>query len=219
MNFCRQILLTATVLILAAATGCTNSDVLSTGNAEFTIVIELANPETRFDQFALVRITAINVRPNDPEADASLGSLDIGILATPEDTLDMDLNNPGELPPSNLVLSSGSYRISKLELTDLIFIDGDPPDLPLNDCTEASFFLTDPGEAGIIELDSADLGGVNINVGANTGQITIQVDGKALSDAFAASWDCIPEAGVSIHPFDEDKFISLAPTYLRIIQR
>jgi len=217
MRLHRKHLLQALTLSLLALAGCTGSDMLDAGNTSFTIDVNIANPETRFDRFALLRVTAINVRPNDPDADASLGPLGIGILAKPEDILNINFNSPTDRSPSQLILSSGEYRISRLEMTDLIFFANTKPPLPLTDCSQAQFYVTPPGTAGIIRLSSETLGGVSINVGKNTGQVVIEIDGAALADAYAHSWACSLTTGVAT-TFNQAAFIAQAPQFIRITQ-
>jgi len=213
----KALLVFAALPLYLLASGCTEDNVLNTGNVDFPIDVEIIDPETRFDLFSRVRITQINVRPNLPAADESLGPRPIGIIASSDDILDVNFNDPADLAPSNIILSSGPYRFSLLQMADLFFYDSDLPTLPLESCTDAQFFISPPGASGLVNLDSEDLGGVVIEVGEDTAQIIIQLDGNALANAFAASWECDLNSGIAT-VFHSEIFAAQAPTYIQVLQ-
>ena len=200
---------------LLLVTACNGSEVLDTGNTAFVVEVPIINPEDRFDLLALMLVSQINVRPNNPDADASLGPRPIGVLSSTEDLIEIDFSDPSLSDPSTLVLSSGSYRISTLQLANLLLVATRPDPLEWDTCEEF-FAWTFP--VGIIEFDAEDLGNLgNFSVPAGgAGVLTIGFDATAFIEAYTNTWICTPPPNPVPIQFDEAAFKALAPTYLTI---
>ncbi len=194
----------ALALPLIATSGCTSTDILRTGNAPFTLQVELVNSATRFG-IGLFTITRLDVRPNDPDADAALGPLDIALIAAADDVLNIDLNLPGLFDPTTLTMPSGSYRISFLRFGDISMLDFIAP-FPPADCLSLRFYELRDG----LDLDDDDLGGLLPDIEIDPlsgGSLTFTIDGLAFTDAFVAAWDCDLNTGQTT-TFDQDLFLA-----------
>lgn len=185
MKLAKKAALLACVLPIWAASGCTGTDVLSTGNTAFTVEVDIVNPITRHES-SFFTISAINLRPNGVAGEAALGAAPIGILARQEDLLTVNLNNLSEFVPTTIRLSTGSYRISRIELSGFTFRDLQSP-IPAPNCTE----LRQYPSVAPVPIFAEQLGNPNLTVTAGgTSSVTIVIDGAALVDAFEAAFDC-----------------------------
>lgn len=211
MNWLKWGVLVA-VLPTFLALGCTNSDPINTGNVEYVINVNVTDPGSRYE-LARLQITQINVRPNDPVADEALGPAPIGVLVEASDILTVDLNNPADFEPANIVLSSGTYRISNLTIVNYLLVDQDPP--PPTACNDLAVYLQP--QTVPVNLTPADLGGDAFFTvpaeGAGTMQITI--DAAAIIASFENTWDCVIPPGVATN-FRVNEFKALSPLYIDI---
>ena len=202
----------ATVVLVLCAAGCTDSDVLSTGNSDVILQIEVVNTTNRFDVRAEISISQLNLRPNDPTSDQSLGSSAIGIIQTEEQVVRVNFNNVANPAPSRLILSSGSWRLNTLQLNNPLFFDSNPP--PPTACDQLQLYSFN----GTINYTAADLGpSANFNVAPGAPPIRIQIDGAALIEAFEDSFACIIPPGFPT-TFNQAYFKSKAQTYIRVVQ-
>jgi hypothetical protein len=202
----------ATVLLVLCAAGCTDSDVLSTGNSDVILQIEVVNAANRYDLRAEVSISQLNLRPNDPTTDQSLGAAPIGIIATAEQVVRVNFNNLTNPPPTVLILSSGSWRLNLLQLNNPLFFDTNPP--PPTACDKLGFYQF----TGTINYTAADLGPTaNFNVAPGAPPIRIQIDGAAMIEAFEDSFACVIPPGFAT-TFNMAYFKSKASTYIRVVQ-
>jgi len=215
MRLRREVLLLLAIGPLLAVAGCTNSDPTTTGNSPITISIEAVESGTRFDFLSSLQITQLTVRPNDPMADQALGESAVGLFSAAEDVLTLDLNEPGEVVPTTITLSSGSWRLSDLRMKDVLMLATDRT-TPWVECDEGPVFITPPGPG--FPIDSVALGGdTNFTVSAaGEAQLIIRIRIPELVEAFTNSFDCIGDPPFAITFLEED-FVALAPTYIELV--
>jgi hypothetical protein len=123
----------AAVLVTA---GCTGSDVIPSGNVEVSVEVQVVNtefierdwPNTGLNG-ATLKVTQITLRPTDPDADASLGDIPIGLFT--ESIIDVDLVNPVPVQLTR-IMSAGEYKINSITLRDVFM----QTDHALNRCED-----------------------------------------------------------------------------------
>jgi len=125
----RGILWVAAVVLLAAG-GCTNSEVIGTSTGGVGVTIAAQGGAGRYDQGELT-LSQIFLQLFDPDQQAYLGE-PIGLLGRP---LDIDLNNPevvsvlvGAPPGAAAALSEGTYAVVRIDTSQFTLIDEPPPD-------------------------------------------------------------------------------------------
>lgn len=202
------------LVILATTAGCTNSDPTTTGNVPLTIDVVVTNAGTRFDQLALVDINAVNVRPNDPLADQALGSAPIGLITSAADILNVDLNEGAEFEPTNLVLSSGSWRVNRIELNNVLLVSTNTA--PQANCADFFFFASSPPAIPILAVNLGSEANFTVDPNSGTSRVVIEIDAAAFVTAFTTSWNC--SAGNPPVPLTLNRaaFQALAPTFISI---
>jgi hypothetical protein len=119
-----RITLALAIAVLLVTAGCTGSDVIPTGNFEVFVEVEVVNTELIERDYpntgingASLKIVQMTIRPTNPEADASLGDIPIGVFT--ESFLDVDLVNPTPVRLTR-VLSAGEYIINSISLRDIV---------------------------------------------------------------------------------------------------
>ena len=125
----RVILWVAAVVLLAAG-GCTNSEVIGTSTGGISVTVEALGGAGRYD-LGDFTISQIFLQLADPSQQGSLGE-PIGLLGRP---IDIDLNNPdvvsaqvGAPPGSAAALSEGTYAVVMTTTSQFTLHDEPPPD-------------------------------------------------------------------------------------------
>jgi len=125
----RGILWVAAVVLLAAG-GCTNSEVIGTSTGGVGVTVEAQGGAGRYD-LGNFTISQIFLRLSDPNQQGSLGE-PIGLLGRP---IDIDLNNPdvvsadvGAPPGAVAALSEGTYAVVMTTTSQFTLHDEPPPD-------------------------------------------------------------------------------------------
>ena len=125
----RGILWVAAVVLLAAG-GCTNSEVIGTSTGGVGVTVEAQGGAGRYD-LGNFTISQIFLRLADPNQQGSLGE-PIGLLGRP---VDIDLNNPdvvsaevGAPPEATAALSEGTYAVVMTTTSQFTLHDEPPPD-------------------------------------------------------------------------------------------
>jgi hypothetical protein len=176
-------------LLALLAGGCTEDEVLETGNAPLALEVEIVNTETRFDFFAEFKISQIALRPIDPIANTTLGA-PIGIILEEDDVLEVDLTGVTEFTPATVILSTGFYQLERIELSGFLLTDRDTfvNNTRPNNCAELHTYQHN-NPIGIL---TSDLGPTDFDIAAEgENRIGIRVDAAALVDAFVNAWDCV----------------------------
>jgi len=177
------------LLILApviAASGCPGTDILRTGNGTYVIEVVVTNNDPVVDgfryDFADLFIGQVNIRPVDSVADAALGPRDIGAVSG---AIDINLTM-GTAEPTTLLLSSGAYRLTLVQVAGIDLFDFDATFTACDDFDEY------PAQFTQNLYDLEDFGQtVILNVDADTeGTLTITIDAQAFVDAFEAGFTC-----------------------------
>jgi len=126
----RVIAWAAAVIVLAAG-GCTNSEIVGTSTGAIRLTVEAQGGAGRYD-LGILQISQILVRPADDNAQGALGGEPIGLLSRP---IDIDLNNPdvvsflvGAPPESVALLSEGPYEVAETRVEQFTLTDQPPPD-------------------------------------------------------------------------------------------
>ena len=195
----RVVLFLAALLPLVLASGCPGTDVLNTGNVVVPFTFEIVPASTRHE-VAQFTLTQIRVRPFplDSPAEKSLGDLDIGALPFGQDIF-VDLLAGGTLN-RELLLPSGEYFITAIELQSILLQDVDaacPPPAcnAFGEYKTLEPFAFDPGVTFTISSDTT---------------VTLRLDGQAFIDAFELLWPCAQLFPGSICIDPGDQFIVAA---------
>lgn len=119
----------AAVILLAAA-GCTNSEVIGTSTGSVRLTVEAQGGAGRFE-LGVLNISQIALQPVDPVTQDALGDELIGLLVRP---LEIDLNNPeivsfnvGAPPGSTMALTEGTYAVRSARVFQFTFCDRTGP--------------------------------------------------------------------------------------------
>lgn len=190
-------------LIVAAfslAVGCTGSDPLTPQNGELLVAASGTNIDGRFvdssNDEAVTLISQFNVRPVDPQASEALGAADLGLLLQAVGLNFIDAATPEARTRG---LTSGTYRVTVVDVSVFVFTDGDPLDLD-NFSDPISPSCTD-----FVRSYSPNLGGTTVgltNFGAeitraidfnNPSSLTAVFDQQAFLAAVEAAMPCDPD--------------------------
>jgi hypothetical protein len=181
-NRSRNAVLTAFLVTLLAAAGCTGTEVLVAGQETLNVEVELVNTETRFES-AYFEIRQLSLRPLDPDADASLSADAIGVLRI---SLEASYGNPQTLS-ATASLGVGTYQVTSVVLAAIAYNDLDPP-ASTDTCQEYVSRWNQPNTPIIITDFGEDIFITIENDGTNS--LALTVDGAALENAFLNSWTC-----------------------------
>ena len=199
------------MLPILFAAGCTGTDVLkpTTGNLRVTLELVNVDPDGPFtddpvgdpQNFVLgdigfIQMAQITLRPVNPEADAALGTLPIGVLRRP---LELLYNSAG-INAEGLSLTSNTYRLSAVRLFEIFFAnrsdgmggtDVRPEHIDPDNPTCTDFVRSFDSSTNI---DLTDFGG-DVLISTDTdapAELTIMIDAQAFVEAYTEAFNCNP---------------------------
>jgi len=188
----RVVLWVAAVVLLAAG-GCTNSEVIGTSTGGVSVTVEAQGGAGRYD-LGNFTISQIFLQLSDPNQQGFLGE-PIGLLGRP---LDIDLNNPGVVsaevgapPGSAAVLSEGTYAVVRTDTSQFTLIDQPPPDYgptcpEMVDILAVAGNLTQPSKTQVEFQTPASL---EISA-AGTAELRLFIDVAGIISVFEGRFDC-----------------------------
>ncbi len=189
MRITRWIVL-AVAVVLAAGLACTGSDVLRATISEVAVTVVAQNVATGRYEAATIGLSQIKMRPVAPQADANLGTDDLGLLPDP---VQLDLTRTGSIPVQTTRLSPGQYRVTELRFLLPTLTDNDPPAVP-STCLEN--FAQIPGSTGpplptntIVDYRS-DPNPPILTIGGESAAVNVTIDVGGLIALFESSFDC-----------------------------
>ena len=140
----RVVLWVAAVVLLAAG-GCTNSEVIGTSTGGVSVTVEAQGAAGRYD-LGILAISQIRLQFEDDQQ-GPIGE-PVGLLARP---IEIDLNNPevisvqvGAPPGSAAALSEGTYRVVDTTVSQFTLVD-EPPPMYGPECVEMVDILAEAG--------------------------------------------------------------------------
>jgi len=181
---------------LWALSGCTGTDVLTSGSGEFEFRTQFDNVGGRFvdnsqsDQ-ALMIFRQVEARPLDPAADASLGETNLALLAEP-----YRANFVSGIPGVSVTpQTSGEYRLVRLIVDRFVVRDVDDLTVAgLSDPVSPTChdFIKNADLGPLVFINASDLPApVIVSLDANnSGRVTMRVDYPGFLAALNASLDC-----------------------------
>ncbi len=189
------------LLAVGGGLSCTNSEAVTSSSSPVELQVELVNTGGRYE-FALLTLAQIQVQPLDPQAQASLGAYTIGALP-PSASQDLDLTVATALPPSDFVLGTGRYGVTRVVLGQLFLFDEDFAGDETTCQTQNIYEVP-----GLLELTNlGDQYSFTIS-GGNQSTINFQLDAQAF---YAAIENSAQGAGCQVNPLT---LSGLAPTFL-----
>lgn len=207
----------AATAVLAVASGCTNSDFIQPGNGRVAVVISGVNTESHFtdspsDQ-AIISLGDIRVRPNDQQADDTLGSDVIALVTSndPATSVNFAVTESSTVGPVGM--TGGSYRLESLRISQVRFQDSTTPAPGGATCKEAATRIRSLTE---IVITPTQVGVTpNLTIGVDQpGEFEIRFDVDAFLDAIVANAsNCTPPT-CSCSSVNVNAVGALAPTYL-----
>lgn len=211
-NRSRNAVLTAFLVTLLAAAGCTGTEVLVPAQETLNVEVDLVNTDTRFES-AYFEIRQISLRPLDPDADASLSADAIGTLRV---SLEGSYSTTTTLN-ATASLGLGTYQVTSVIFAAIAYNDLDPPTSTAT-CQEYVSRWNQPNTPVIITDFGEDIFVTVANDGTNLLMLT--VDGAALETAFlnswtcAQQWACVPFAPWCLRTFVPATFAAQASDFL-----
>jgi len=181
-------------------TGCTGTDVLTSGSGDLEFRAELDNASGRFvdNPFDRARLDVeqIEIRPTNADADAALGSVNLGLI-------DEEFGADFVSGISKLAITpqtSGTYRLIRMLIPRIVLSDTD--DLTVAGLSDPVVpachdFIKDAdlglgGQAALFGIENTDLPApVTVTLDANNpGRLTLRLDYPGFLAAINASLDC-----------------------------
>lgn len=185
--------ITITLILAMALAGCTGSDPVRVEPSDIVLGLSFG-PSGDVFETAVIGLVQLRLRPTDPEADASLGPVDLGLLATRVNGL--DLNGPNVIQFETARLNAGEYRITRIDWFPLQLINGDPaaPDDMTAQCFE-KIEAFPAGAAGLEQFYTADYSEdadpPTFRVVSGTpGMVEVQVDSSFLIFEYVTRFIC-----------------------------
>jgi len=186
-RFCRGALLGMLAVVLLAS-GCTGSDKLNPGSGQIVIQISTQNSSTRFDT-AFVGLLQIELVPVDPTSAGAAGLFPVGVINSADRPGDIDFANDGMQFAVPVTVGTGRWRIQRILIDNLTFIDFDPP-ASQTTCEDFITMYSLPDKVRIQQFGQDVIFEVD-----NTGRtsLTITWDGAKFLEALQAGFTCVPQ--------------------------
>lgn len=197
-----RVVLWAAAVVLLAAGGCTNSEVIGTSTGGVSVTIEAQGGAGRYD-LGILTISQIFLQIIDPD----LGPLGepIGLLGRP---LEIDLNNPevvsvlvGAPPGTAAALSEGTYAVVRTDTSQFTLQDEPPPDYgptcpQMVDILAVAGNVTQPSRT---QVEFQTPGALQVSA-AEAADLRLFIDVAGIISVFEGQFDCRTTANCGSAP-------------------
>jgi hypothetical protein len=190
----------AAAVVLLAAGGCTNSEVIGTSTGGVSVTVEAQGGAGRYN-LGQLSISQISLRLGDPDEQGALGD-PFGLLARP---ILIDLNDPGVVtvqvgtpPGSSSLLSEGTYDVVATTTDSFTLVDEPPPDYGPT-CPEMVDILAVAGNVTQTSKTTVEYqtpASLHISA-AGTAELRLSINVAGMIGVFQSRFDCRTTANCS----------------------